>query len=98
MTLGQSLDSLTSVSPICPVMGVHNNLGSWDPLKPHNINDAHSSGPGRTSQAHNAPRAHSILPVVLPGEEGRGRKEAELAQGSTSEPQAQPHEASPSRT
>lgn len=96
MTLGLSLDSLTSVSPMCMVigvmpdsMGVHNNSGSWDPLNLHNTNDAHLPGSGRISRAHSTPRAYLVLPYLLPGEEGRGRKEAELAQGPTSEPQKQ---------
>lgn len=63
MTLDLSLDFLTSVSPICTVMGgmpasmgVHDNPGSWDLLKLRGTNDAHSSGPGRAS-----------TPTALPG-------------------------------
>lgn len=92
MTLGLSLDSLTSVSPMCTVMGgmpdsmgVHNNSGSWDLLNLHNTNDTHSPGPGGIPRAHSTPRAHLVLPYLLPVEECRGRKEAELAQGPTSE-------------
>lgn len=84
MTLGLSLDSLTSVSPMCTVMGgmpdsvgVHNNSGCWDPLNLHITNDAHSPGPGRISRAHSTPRVHLALPYLLPGEQGRGRKEDE---------------------
>lgn len=78
MGLGLSLDSLTSVYPVRTVkrvmpgsMTVYYSSGSWDPLKLHHTNDAHLSGPGRASFAHSIPRAHVILPDLLPGDEGR---------------------------
>ena len=50
--------------------------------------DARSSGPGRASRAHSTP---SALDPPQPAPRGgeRGRQEAELAQGCTSEPQTQ---------
>lgn len=53
MTSGCSLDCLTSVSPICTVVGgmpdsteVHYNTSSQDSLGLRDTNDTHSSGSG----------------------------------------------------
>lgn len=103
VTLDLALDSLTSVSPIYTVkggmpdsMGVHNNSGSWDPLRLHNTNDAHSPDPGRASHAHSSPRAHWVLPDLL--SDGRGRKEAAGLRANLRTPEPRPSEAPLSRT
>lgn len=94
--LGPSSDSLTSVSPIYTVKGgmpdsmrVHNNSGSWNPLKLHNANDAHSPDPGRASHAHSTPRAHSLTY----SQDGRGRKEAAGSRANLRTPELRPSEA-----
>lgn len=104
MTLGLSLDSLTSVSPMCTVMGgmpdsvgVHNNSGCWDPLNLHITNDAHQA------------LAESPVPIALPGctwpsrTYSQGSRVEEEKRMSSSRahlrtPELRPREALPSRT